>query len=76
MFRIYHPKYARIILPAILIAASFFIFGCNNDNKTETKTTDSSNITVDSTLLRDNTNMSGDTLSKDTTKGEQTPPPK
>ena len=69
MFRIYHPKYTRILLPAILIAATLFVVGCNNENKTETKT-------VDSTLLRDNTNMSGDTLSKDTTKGEQTPPPK
>ena len=74
MFRIYHPKYARIILPAILIAATLLVVGCNNENETESKT-------VDSTVLRDNTNMSADTIKKDTlkidtTKGEQTPPPK
>ena len=74
MFRIIHPKYLRAILPAILICATLLVATCNNDTTKETKSTDT-------TVLKDNTDMTADTLRtdtlvKDTTKGEQTPPPR
>ena len=70
-----HLKHLRVLLPAILFAAFLLVLSCNNETKTETNT-DTSTIKTDP-VVKDNTDMTGDTtLSKDTTKGEQTPPPK
>ena len=76
MTRLIHPKYLRAILPAILICATLLVVSCNNNKTKETTTSDTVSLKTDSTVLRDNTNMTIDTTHKDTTKGEQTPPPR
>ena len=76
MTRLIHPKYLRVILPAILICATLLVVSCNNNKTKETTTSDTVSLKTDSTVLRDNTNMTIDTTHKDTTKGEQTPPPR
>jgi hypothetical protein len=76
MTRLIHPKYLRVILPAILISATLLVVSCNNNKTKETTTSDTVSLKTDSTVLRDNTNMTIDTTHKDTTKGEQTPPPR
>jgi hypothetical protein len=75
MIRINHPKYLRVILPAILISASLFLFSCNNDSTTEKTSTDTSKIKADTIKVKDSMDMPIDTV-KEKPKGEQTPPPK
>ena len=76
MIRINHPKNLRVVLAVALISGSLMVVSCNNKSKSDKKETDTTIIKKDTMPVPDNTNMMEDTTKKDTTKGEQTPPPK
>jgi hypothetical protein len=76
MIRNYHPKNLRVVLAVALISGSLVVVSCNSKSKSEKKDADTTVIKTDTMPVQDNTNMMEDTTKKDTTKGEQTPPPK
>ncbi len=75
-------KHLRVSLSAILLSASLLILdSCNNKSEEKTENKDSMTTTVekvDSQAMKDqgDRKMQDSTGTKDTTKGEQTPPPK